>query len=735
MRSIILLVIFLSSCTNNEFANTSKNLPLTNSETVEMVSMLNELNEKGNPNLYLHWNTKLAALYKKQIQQSTPKKALQYWFRYCNELLKSGQVEECIDEIEQFIVKRNTSYDKLINNKSFAIIELLALAYLRLGEVRNCQTNHNEHSCIIPLNEKAYHKETIGSKKAIELYLKLYESNPNDKYKWLLNLAYMTLGEHPYETPTNFLLNYPNWNIESDDFKPFKEVAMNLGIAENGLSGGVCFDDFNNDGLIDIFMTSYGMEDQCKYYVNTGKEFKDFTKEAGLNGIVSGLNCQHADYDNDGHKDILILRGAWLGKGGNHPNSLLKNMGNGTFIDVTKSAGILSFHPTQTASWADVNKDGYLDLFIGNESRGSLNHPCELYINQQDGTFLEHANEYNLGSIHQFVKGVSFGDINNDQWPDLYISVLGDENLLFVNNSGTFNEIGNSAGVQYPDFSFPCWFWDVNNDGYNDIFVNSYDTRKLKFLAADFAKELQGKHVDSDKSKLYINNGDETFTEQSEAYGLAISMYTMGSNFGDLDNDGWLDFYIGTGAPDFSTIIPNRMFKNNAGVNFKEVTSAGRFGHIQKGHGVGFADFDNDGDQDIYAVMGGAFEGDKFTNVCFENPLSENNWINIELEGVQSNKGAIGAQIICELDNSRKIYHYINSGSSFGGNSLEAEIGLGKSEKINSVKIIWPNSEEQVFKDLSINNKYKITEGQAKAKLIQYSKLKLKFEEAKHKHH
>ena len=124
--------------------------------------------------------------------------------------------------------------------------------------------------------------------------------------------------------------------------------------------------------------------------------------------------------------------------GGNHPNSLLKNNGDGTFTDVTKSAGLLSFHPTQTASWADVNNDGYLDLFHWNESKEKQSHPCELYINQKDGSFIEKSSDYNLSSIEGFIKGVVFGDINNDKWPDLYISVMGGKNLLFKNNFGKF---------------------------------------------------------------------------------------------------------------------------------------------------------------------------------------------------------------------------------------------------------------------------------------------------------
>ena len=702
------------------------------SDTFSMVDTLKTLYFEGNPINYYHWNEKLAALYLAQISKVEPEKKIITWFKYCQQLLKAGEIKTCINEIENLITRQQLTYQDLITKDLLPIIDLLAISYLRLGEVNNCQNNHNSYSCILPLKDQAFHIDVNGSKKAMEIYTQIYEKFPNDNYKWLLNLAHMTIGEHPNNVPERYRINYPNWNIEQKKIKAFKEVSLKLGIAQDGLSGGVSIDDFNNDGLLDIFITSYGMADQSKLYTNTSNGFIDTTEEAGLTGIVSGLNCIHADYDNDGNIDIFVLRGAWLGEGGNHPNSLLKNNGDGTFTDITKSAGLLSFHPTQTASWADVNNDGYLDLFIGNESNEKQSHPCELYINQKDGSFIEESSNYNLSSIEGFIKGVVFGDINNDKWPDLYISVMGGNNLLFKNNFGKFENISETAGVQGPNFSFPTWFWDVNNDGFNDILVASYDTRNIENVAGDFVKELQGEKVLSDKSKLYINNGDETFSEQSNAFNIDKSFYAMGSNFGDLDNDGWLDFYIGTGSPEFTSVVPNRMFRNVDGISFEEVTSAGGFGHIQKGHGVSFADLDNDGDQDIYAVLGGAYEGDNYTNVCFENPIFENNWVILNLEGVQSNRSAIGTKLKLDIDNGRTIFYTINTGGSFGANSLQAEIGLGQSEMIQTLTITWPSSDIQIFNSITVNKKYKLTEGQNKLIEKPYEKVQFLSKELIH---
>lgn len=730
------LLCFLCSCSQEKMSNPISETASDSevSETAQMAKFLSDLAVSGNPKDHYHWNTRIAEQLKSQLETAPANQRMPLWFKYCNQLLNAGKTEQCITEIEKFIQTQNLSYNSFMSEQSYPLIELLALAYLRKGEVENCQNNHNEFSCIFPLLKPAFHTLTTGSEKAIELYSLLYRNFPQDRFKWLVNLAYMTLGKHPQEVPQDLLVEFPSVQKERQNFKPFKEVAMGLNIAQDGLSGGVCFDDFNNDGKIDVFTTSYGMQDQCKFFLNTGTGFHDATEEAGLKGIVSGLNCIHADYDNDGKKDILILRGAWLGKGGLHPNSLLKNIGDGTFSDVTKSSGIFSLHPTQTAAWADVNGDGWLDLFIGNESRGKQAHPCELYINRQDGTFKEEADERGLGSILGFVKGVSFGDINNDKQPDLFISVMGGKNLLYKNESGHFKNISASAGIEEPIYSFPCWFWDVNHDGLEDIFVSSYDLRGLKEVGANYVAYVEGKPIAAEQSRLFINTGNESFSEQSQKYNLNHSLHAMGANFGDLDNDGWLDCYIGTGTPEFTSVVPNRMFRNKGGKSFEEVSSAGQFGHIQKGHGIGFADFDNDGDQDIYAVMGGAFEGDKFPNVCFRNPGFQNNWIVLDLEGVQSNKSAIGTRISITTQQNQTFYHTVNTGGSFGSGSLEAEIGLGKANKIKSLIITWPQGAVQTFTNLEVNKKYKLVEGQDAPAAVEYSSLSFDYSHHGHVH-
>ncbi len=745
LSTVLILLCYSCNTKNNDKKPTNDTVELNQDSILDelkkkeqslMIKELSDLVKNAKPNQYYHWNLKNADYLRSQIELAPPQKRVSVWFNYVEQLLNGGNTTMCIGEIENLFSKENRPYDQILDETNKNIFELLALAYLRKGEQENCQNNHTPESCIIPMKEGAIHQLTSGSVRAIELYTMLYDKFPSPKYKWLINVAYMTLGKHPKQVPPKYLINMPNWKQERKQFPRFEDIGMSVGLAENGLSGGVSIEDFNNDGLLDIFVTSYGMEDNVKLFLRSNDgSYIEKTKEAGLDGIVSGLNCLHADYNNDGNVDILVLRGGWLGNPGSHPNSLLKNMGDGSFKDVTRSSGLYTLHPTQTAAWADINQDGFLDLFIGNESKPGENHPCEFFMNNGDGTFSEISKEVGLSQIKGFVKGTAFGDINNDNWPDLFISVLGEENILYRNVNGKFENITKTAQIAQPIFSFPCWFWDANNDGYQDIFVSSYDIRVQRDLGGDLAKELQDLKVESEKPRLYINNGNETFTESTELYHVSKTMYSMGSNFGDIDNDGYLDFYVGTGAPDFSTIVPNRMFRNVDGQSFEEVTSAGNFGHIQKGHGIAFADLDQDGDQDIYAVMGGAFEGDRFTNVLYENPISKNNWIVIELEGTQTNKKAIGTRLEIEFENGSKVHRTVGTGGSFGASSLQQEIGLGKNKTIKMLTVHWQNSKPAIFNNIKAKQKIKIIEGNNKISKLPYEKLPFqKTKEHKHNH-
>src|SRR6185503_5309855 len=222
--------------------------------------------------------------------------------------------------------------------------------------------------------------------------------------------------------------------------------------------------------------------------------FSDRTAEAGLLGLFGGLNIQQTDYNNDGLLDIWVLRGAWIQKSGRIPNSLLRNNGNGTFTDVTEEVGLLSLHPTQTSVWFDYDGDGWLDVFIGNESVDPGDpDPSELYHNNRNGTFTECAADAGL-AVARFVKAVACADYDHDGRPDLYLSCRdGGTNLLFHNDGPArspsghwkFSEVSRQTGVADSVLSFSTWFFDYDNDGWEDLFVSGYGARDVGAAAAD----------------------------------------------------------------------------------------------------------------------------------------------------------------------------------------------------------------------------------------------------------
>jgi len=714
--------------------------PAPRSGTARMADTLASINARAraNPLANPFLSRERADTLQGQLAGQTGAKALNTRYQIAQERLVAGQTREAITALKSLMKDAELSSDRMTpQTKPF--FDLLALAYLRLGEQENCIDNPAANVCILPLEGGARHLRQEGAREAIAQYTELLRHFPDDHgSKWLLNMAYLAIGGYPDSIPKQYLVPHlaPG---PKDRFPRFPNIAGEVGAQVVGLAGGLSVDDFNGDGFLDVFTTSWGIGDPIHLLLADGHgRFSDATAGAGLEGIVGGLNTVDADYDNDGDVDILILRGAWLGEAGKYPTSLLRNKGDGTFEDVTFEAGLASFHPTQTAAWADFNLDGYLDLFLGHESFAEMNgptHPSQLFLNDGHGRFTDVAAKVGL-YIDAFVKAVVWGDVNNDGLPDLFASVLFGPNRLYVNLGGSsldawrFAERAARAGVQQPTMSFPAWFWDFDQDGRDDLLVLSYDVRSSTALHEGVAREylglplqvdVQGRPTELDRSRLYRNKGDGTFADVTRRAGLDDKViYAMGSNFGDLDNDGWLDFYVGTGNPDLRSVIPNRMFRNVQGRRFEEVTLPGGFGHIQKGHAVAFADFDRDGDQDVYEVLGGAYQGDRFASVLFENPgWAGQAWIGLELEGSTANRSAIGARVEVVVTDarggSRSVWRTVGTGGSFGSGPLQLHIGLGRAARIKELKVRWPDAARTAtsYPALGLNRVYHIKQGAA----------------------
>ncbi len=599
--------------------------------------------------------------------------------------------------------------------------EMLAMAYLRAGEQQNCLTNHNAESCVYPLRGGGVHSDKNGAAAAVAQYTKILQRDPGDLgSRWLLNIAYMALGQHPSGVPAKWLI--PATVLPDEyDIGAFTDVAASAGVDVNGHAGGSVAEDFDGDGLFDLVVSSSGPRDPLHYFHNNGDgTFSDQTLAAGLEGITGGLNVIHADYNNDGYPDLLVLRGGWWGAHGNYPPSLLRNNGPNpagqiTFTDVTEEAGLLSPHPTQTAAWADFDGDGWLDLYLAHESTRDDPAPSALYRNNHDGTFTDIAANAGVAAMG-FVKGVAWGDYNNDGRPDLYLSRKGLPNVLLRNDGPDaahgwkFTDVTAAAGVGEPIHSFATWFFDYDNDGWPDLLVAGYYTETLADIPA-FHLGLPNK---AETPRLYRNNRDGTFRDVTKAVGLNRVILAMGAGFGDLDNDGWPDCYFGTGAPEYQTLLPNRMFRNAEGKGFQDVTTSGRFGQLQKGHAISFADFDRDGNQDVFEVLGGAFPGDTYRSTLLHNPGHTNRWLGLKLEGRQSNRSAVGARVRVDVagpSGRRSIYQTVGYGSSFGDSPLELHVGVGDATAVEKIGIRWPAGETQVIAGIAAGRTYRIQEG------------------------
>ena len=674
----------------------------------------------GPENLFA--NSRRAEAVRARIDREGSSEALR--FQLAQELLNAGRTDEAVALLEPMVAAAPPGPGRTERRR------WLAIAYLRGGEQRNCLQRHNPDSCLLPIRGGGEHAAPEGARKAEREYLAILAEEPGDlASRWLLNIAAMTLGHHPGGVPKRFLI--PPSAFRTPAALPrFPDLAGGTPLSEPRRSGGAIVEDFDGRGLLDIMRSSSGLREQLTLLRNNGDgSFTDRTKDAGLSGITGGLNLIQADYDNDGHPDVLVLRGAWQMYGGHQPLSLLHNNGDGTFSDVTEKAGLLGEYQTQAAAWGDYDGDGRLDLFVGNESYRGHRHPAQLFHNNGDGTFTEVGARAGV-NIEGMIKGAVWADFDNDGLPDLYVTRWGQGNALLHNNGdGTFTDLTAKAGVAEPRESFATLAFDYDNDGWLDILAFGYardpvedGTLSLSALGYSAVGEVAAEHLGRKPKaglpRLYKNRGDGTFRDATKEAGLETAIFAMGANFADVDNDGFPDFYAATGVPDLRGLMPNRLFLNEDGRRFREATTAADVGHLQKGHGVAFGDLNNDGYPDLVEILGGAYEGDVFPASLFANPGGSRRWLGLRLEGTKANRSAIGARVtVAALTprGPRKIRAVVGSGGSFGANSLQLTVGLGDASAVESVEVRWPvgRGETELFRGFEPGRFYRLTEGAA----------------------
>jgi len=478
------------------------------------------------------------------------------------------------------------------------------------------------------------------------------------------------------------------------------------------MPGGVALLDYNNDGLLDIFLVNGGKvsdpmpsresfdRTNPKYWnrlyrQNKDGTFTDVTKEAGLadagNGNY-GMGVAVGDYDNDGYPDIFVTN---YGK-----NTLYHNNGNGTFTDVTEKAGVAGGGWSESAGFFDYDNDGKLDLFVTRYMEWDTKHsktcggewrtycPPEefpattsiLYHNRGDGTFEDVSRRSGIASKKGRALGVAFADYDDDGFTDIFVANDGMQQFLFHNNgNGTFTERGLEAGAALSEdgrrlSGMGTVFQDYDNDGRPDIIVT------------ELPREIYG---------VYHNEGKGMFSYQSLQAGFGeLSSGSSGWGVGleDFDNDGWKDVFIAQGhvLDNVEQIDPSLKYKE---LPLLAMNHNGRFERVDSGasapwagRGAAFGDLNNDGWQDVVmTILGGPPQ-------IFINHGGKQHWLVITLRGTRSNRDGFGARV--RVNGQTR---FATSGGSYlSASDKRLHFGLG-SATTATVDIAWPSGSHQTL--------------------------------------
>ncbi len=496
---------------------------------------------------------------------------------------------------------------------------------------------------------------------------------------------------------------------------------------------GFAFIDYDNDGWLDV-ITLTGRrrkgptpEDATirLYRNNRDGTFRDVTANSGLGRSVWAAGITVGDYDNDGFDDVFIT--CW------GQNILFHNNGDGTFTDVTAKAGLI--HPGTRygtgCTWIDYDRDGRLDLFANHYvvfdpdkvpvrgtnptcNRGGVpvfcgpgglpQEPCRLYHNNGDGTFTDVSERAGILAVTpNYPLTAVAADFDGDGWPDIYVACDTTPSLLFRNNrDGTFTERGLESGVALNE--------DGREQGGMGIGVGDFDT--------DGYLDIFKTHFSSDTHVLYKNNGNGSFRDATNRAGLRVETRFVGwgAAIQDFDNDGLPEIFFTSGMvyPEVEAADPNApyktpsvIFRNLGGGKFEEILDlAGpAMNELHSSRGAAFGDFDNDGDMDILIMNMNEPPS------LFRNDVSgTNRWLKVLLVGVESNRSAIGAQVVATYGGRKQIQAVMAQSSYLSANDRRMHFGLGAEQSAN-LEIRWPNGKQEKIADVAANQLVVIREG------------------------
>lgn len=530
--------------------------------------------------------------------------------------------------------------------------------------------------------------------------------------KWNLRVATRLAGQ-PLESID------PKYRLPLDPGIPpkfpvpkFENVAKQAGVDEMSKARSSAWRDVNGDGWVDLFAAGESST-HAMWMNNRDGTFRKVSEEAGVANPEGGWATLWVDYDNDGDGDLLVTRDSWQGPALNY---LYRNNGDGTYTDVAVDAGIEGVGDTFCGSWADYNNDGWVDLYVGNGlSRGGA--PNNLYRSNGDGTFTDVAVHAGVDDGIQPTVGVVWGDYDNDGWIDLYVSNYGTGQGLYRNlGNGRFENVAIEAGVVRPTKGFTTFFFDYNNDTWLDLFVVCWsDQMDDVILSMGTGKPTRIWN----RPVLYENNKDGTFTDVTFEAGIARSYGTMSTIYGDFNNDGWADIYMGNGGPPMERFEPDGLFMNNGDGTFSNIAEAAGTDNIRKGHGATFADYDKDGDLDIYAPQGGAGgnPGDAQRNALYRNPGNAYHWVSFRAIGGMGrtadgkvNRDGIGTKMTVKVG-GRTLHAHVSGGEGFAvTNPLPRWFGLSEHTVVDTLEVLWPTGVRKIYTNIEGDREYEVYE-------------------------
>lgn len=451
----------------------------------------------------------------------------------------------------------------------------------------------------------------------------------------------------------------------------FLDISAHAGINNPGKNYGVAFADFDNDGLEDIYVSRHSQPNLLYRALGNG-QFADVAAQAGVAHLGTTTMSVWGDIDNDGDLDLYL---------GNRdePNILYRNNGDGTFTDISASAGVNSGHRTRAVLFGDVDMDGFIDLYVANISATNY-----LYRNNGDNTFtniVEEAGAQDYG----VAMGSLFFDYDNDDDLDLYLTHDANQpNILYQNDgTGHFTDVSAAANANFAGQGMGVDFGDLNNDGHLDLYItNLYP------------------------NALLLNNGNGTFTDITAMAGVGDPGMGWGAVWLDYDNDGWQDIYMANDS--YFSPDPNILYRNRGNLTFEEVSQNSPLASMYGGYGAGCADLNTDGRPDIFLANSGNDGNQLFLN----QTNNSNKWARIKLTGTSGNRSAIGARVRVEAGGKSQIDE-VCAGSGYATqNSFTLHFGLGQAEIISLVEIRWPGGLVEAFHNLEPNRTYRITEGE-----------------------